>query len=202
MKPNPTIDFLLWALTHVRPDSIPEGAALAAPHERCGIDPWEYLFGTSGQVCTQKILDERFSSAYSEFGWGSISFEAITNDWAEQGVSVCDGPGLLNAYRKQICGIQSAMTEHGIFSRICCDKAAIGETYRAFEPGEAVFISNRYGLMKRVGWVCGFDAQDEPLVIEARGLCYGVCIAPFRGRGWTHRARMNLMLDKEDADAD
>lgn len=73
MKPTQTTDFLLWALTHVRPDSIPEGSILAAPRKRCGTDPWEYLFGASGQACTQELLDERFSSAYREFGWDASS---------------------------------------------------------------------------------------------------------------------------------
>lgn len=201
MKLIPTIDFLPWALSHVRPNTIPGGARLPVPLEQCGTDPWEYLYGMCGQLCTQQILDERFHASYVEFGWDPLTFEVITSDWVKRAVHVCDGPGLLNAYREQVQGTRSAMTEHGIFSRLCYDRALVGATHRAFELGEAVFVSNQYGTMKRIGWVCGFDSQGEPLIIEARGLCYGVCIAPFHGRGWTHRARMDLTFAKEDADA-
>lgn len=201
MSTESAVKFIEWALLHARPDTIPNGATLAVTAERCGVEPWEYLFGQSGQICTQKLLDERYQSVYKDFGWDPLTFETITSDWVERGAPVCDGAGLLNAYREKKLREKSVMTEHGIFSRLCYDKVAVGNTNRAYELGEVVCAVNDYGVMKRIGWVCGFDAHDEPLIIEARGLCYGVCITPFRGRGWTHRARLNLSLGKEDADA-
>ena len=196
------IQFTIWALTHARPNMMPSGAVLAAPADRCGTDPWEYLSGQSGRKCTRHLLDALFKETYEGFGWEQLAYETVTHDWPERGVCVCDGPGLLNAYVEQVLKTSCAMTAHGIYSRLCRDRAEVGETNRAFELGEAVFVSNRYGTKKRVGWVCGFDAQGEPLIIEARGLCYGVCIAPFHGRGWTHRARMEISFNGEGAYAD
>lgn len=193
------ISFVAWALSHARPDLIPCGN-LAVRADQCGIDPWECLLGTKGQICTDQLLANRYTAVYSAMGWGVIAFETITNDWTERKVSVCDGPGLLNAYRENVLDVPSMMTPHGIFSRLCSDRSDIGGTSRSFEVGEAVFQSNCYGLMKRVGWVCGFDTQGEPLIIEAKGIAYGVCIERFHGHGWTHRARMNLIPIKEDTD--
>lgn len=190
--------FVVWALSHARPDLIPNGV-LAASLDRCGVDPWECLLGTRGQKCTDQLLAERYMAVYSGMGWGAIAFETITYDWVDRSVSVCDGPGLLNAYLANVLDRPSNMTPHGIFSRLCDDRAHLQETNRAFEIGEALFQANCYGVMKRVGWVCGFDIHGEPLIIEARGVAYGICVERM-GQGWTHRARMHLEINKEDTD--
>lgn len=191
-------EFVVWALSHARPDLIPSGT-LAADLDRCGVDPWECLLGTNGQKCTDQLLTERYIAAYSAMGWGAIAFETITCDWVDRGVSVCDGPGLLNAYLLEL-GIAVKMTPHGIFSRLCDNRMGMADTNRAYTVGEAVFQANCYGVMKRVGWVCGFDTHGEPLIIEAKGVAYGVCIERSMGQGWTHRARMHLEINKEDTD--
>lgn len=51
--------------------------------------------------------------------------------------------------------------------------------------------------MKHVGWVCGFDSDGEPLVIEERGLSYGCVVTRLSGRGWTHQGLMTVRFAYE-----
>lgn len=44
--------------------------------------------------------------------------------------------------------------------------------------------------MTHVGWICGFDSDGTPLVVEARGLRYGVVVTRLDTRPWTHRGIM------------
>ena len=48
-------------------------------------------------------------------------------------------------------------------------------------------MANSNGKMTHIGWICG-SVNGEPLVVEARGLSYGVVITKLSQRGWTHRA--------------
>ena len=61
------VDFIKFALSHAHPDSVPKGADIPYAVGDAGV--WEYLWGTRGQVCTEKLLDERYNSYYSKHGW-------------------------------------------------------------------------------------------------------------------------------------
>ena len=45
-----------------------------------------------------------------------------------------------------------------------------------------------------IGWVCGFDKNGNPLVVESRGLKYGVVITKLFGRGWDYRGLMTKLF--------
>lgn len=41
------IDFVRFALSHAKRETIPAGAQIPLDIEECGTSPWEYLFGTT-----------------------------------------------------------------------------------------------------------------------------------------------------------
>ena len=44
------IDFVRFALSHAKRETIPAGAQIPLDIEECGTSPWEYLFGTTGNI--------------------------------------------------------------------------------------------------------------------------------------------------------
>ena len=184
------MDFIRWALTHVKPSSIPEGAKLLIPAEECGAEPWEYLYGTTGRVCTQGLLENKYNDPYEGWGWPRDLYDKATAGWVKNRTMVCDCQGLVDAYCTKILCVDTDLSAHSCYVRWCTDTCKIRDTSRAYVIGEAVFMENKYGTMKHIGWICGFDADGEPLVIEERGLSYGCVITRLTGRGWTHRGLM------------
>lgn len=177
-------DFIAFALSHAKAESIPTLADLHVPIEECGTDPWEYLFGTTGHVITQELLDSKFASYYSKHGWTRDRFDAATDGWVLGKVRVCDCQGLLDCYLKTDINAERCYTSW------CTHKGEISELSRPFEIGEALFVQNKQGKMYHVGWVCGFDADGEPLAVEARGVLHGVVVTRLEDRPWTHRGLM------------
>ena len=49
------IDFVRFALSHAKRETIPAGAQIPLDIEECGTSPWEYLFGTTGNIVTQDL---------------------------------------------------------------------------------------------------------------------------------------------------
>ena len=72
------IDFVRFALSHAKRETIPAGAQIPLDIEECGTSPWEYLFGTTGNIVTQDLLNRRFSEYYSKRGWTRERFDRIT----------------------------------------------------------------------------------------------------------------------------
>ena len=59
-------------------------------------------------------------------------------------------------------------------------------------------MANSRGKMSHVGWVCGMDSDGELLVVEARGLSYGVVVTRLEDRAWTHRGLMTKKFDYKE----
>lgn len=186
------LDFIRWALTHVKRESIPDGSRLLIPIEECGTDPWEYLYGTSGSACTQRLLDRKYEDPYKGWDWPRDIYDRATAGWVKNEQVVCDCQGLLDAYCTQVLGIKTDLSANGCYVRWCTDAGRTRDISRAYVIGEAVFRVNDYGTMKHIGWICGFAADGEPLVIEERGLSYGCVVTRLSGRGWTHRGLMTI----------
>ena len=186
------VDFICWGLTHAKKSSIPDGASLALPLDECSTEPWEYLYGTTGRICTQALLDEKYDKYYRDWGWSRSLYNKATAGWVENSVIVCDCQGLLDAYCTQVLGVKTDIRADDCYTRWCTDKGRIRDISRAYVIGEAVFRANDYGTMKHVGWVCGFASDGEPLVLEERGLSYGCVVTRLSGRGWTHRGLMTV----------
>ena len=55
------LDFISWALTHVNPNSVPNGAVLAGgTATNVGAEPWHYLYGTVRASVTPSRIKERW----------------------------------------------------------------------------------------------------------------------------------------------
>lgn len=180
------VDFVQFALSHAHPASVPKGAELVGPVGDTGV--WEYLWGTRGQVCTEKLLDARFNSYYSKHGWERGEYDTITKGWVEKGVHVTDCQGLLDAY------LGNDTNANGNYVNYCTLKGPCKEISRPYVIGEAVFMGTAT-KKTHVGWVCGFDKNNNPLVVENRGIKYGVVITKLAGRGWDYRGLMTKRFD-------
>ena len=182
------LKFIEYACSHASPKSVPKGADIPYPVGTDGV--WQYLWGTKGQKVTQSLLNARYESYYRGNGWSEPEYQSITRNWVANGVHVTDCQGLLDSYLK------NDTTANGNYSNYCTDKGLISAINRPFVIGEAVF--NGSDTKKtHVGWVCGFIGSD-PLVVEARGLKYGVVITRMSARQWKYRGLMTKKFTYEN----
>lgn len=184
--------FIQWALARVQKDSVPANAALALPADQCGSEPWQYLFGSIMVETTQATLDNYFINHYSN-QMTRPEFDAITNSWSRDGYAT-DCQGLLDAWLTYWEGVSTDINADANYRLWCTDKGRIDELLRPYRIGEAVFRADDAGRMTHVGWICGFST-DGPLVVEARGIRYGVVITRLSKRSFTHRALMTKKFD-------
>ena len=196
------IDFIKWALTHVDPSTVPENAKLPLALEECGTEPWHYLFGTVRSRTTRALIEERWRNYYSTHGWPEERYKTATASFRESEYAT-DCQGLLDAWLTHICNEKTDINADMNYQFWCTEKGKISDIERSYLIGEAVFCCNPNGRMSHVGWVCGFDCDGEPLVVEARGLWYGVVITRFESRPWTHRGLMTKKFEyTEDNEMD
>lgn len=182
-------EFIKFALSHADPATVPSGAKLPYPVGDAGV--WEYLWGTHGEICTQKLLDKRYASYYKKNGWSLAEYNSITKGWVENRVRVTDCEGLLDAY------LGNDINANGNYNGYCTHKGLIASMNEPFMIGEAVF--NGTATKKtHVGWVCGFLGTD-PLVVEAQGLQIGVVITRMSKRKWKYRGLMTKVFSYENA---
>lgn len=180
-------DFIVYALTHVKAESIPEGAKLPIDIEECGKEPWEYLYGTTGNRVTQALLDERYEHFYSKKGWSREAYDIATENWAALRRRAADCQGLLDSF------LGTDVTANYCYSAWCSERGSVNDVERPYEIGEALFYRNGEGKMTHVGFVCGF-LDGEPLAVEARGIRFGVVVTRFSERPWTHRGLVTAKL--------
>lgn len=187
-------DFIAWALTHVKPQTVPSGAVLPIPTADCGIEPWEYLFGSVRVKTTQDTLDRYFEQHYKQ-QMSRAQFDRITKDWDRNGYAT-DCEGLCDAYLTYECGELTDINANANYEYWCTDKGKLKDIDRPYVTGEALFMwSNTQKKMTHVGWVCGTDKDGNTLVVEARGILYGVVVTRLDSRGWTHRGLMTKKFD-------
>lgn len=187
-------NFIKWALTHVKRSTIPLDAQLPLPIAQCGTDPWNYLFGSVRVMTTQATIDYYFNNHYKN-KMTRADYDAITNSWSRTGYAT-DCQGMLDAYLTYVCNEKIDINAHMNYTLWCTDKGTIASINRPYVIGEAVFMcSTKSKKMTHVGWICGFRANGEPLVVEARGLAYGVVVTELSKRNWTHRGLMTAKFD-------
>lgn len=189
------VDFITYALSHAKQESVPNGARLPIGAGECGVEPWEYLYGTTGVRVTKALLDERFKHFYSKKGWTREAFDIATENWAELGRKATDCQGLLDSF------LGTDVTANYCYTAWCTERGSVLEIERPYQIGEALFYMNGEGRMSHVGFVCGF-LDGEPLAVEARGIRFGVVVTRFSERPWTHRGLVTqkLSYDPELAD--
>lgn len=185
-------DFIKWALTHVNPYTVPHDAALARPWNECGTEPWQYLFGSVRVKTTQNTLDRYYENHYDQ-QMNRAEYDRITANWDRNGYAT-DCQGLCDAYLTYECGEKTDINADMNYRLWCTDTGRIEDVNRGWVIGEAVFRANAAGRMTHVGWVCGMDGS-EPLIVEARGIAYGVVITHLWERNFTHRGLMTKKFD-------
>ena len=174
--------FIRWALTHAKG----------------GAEPWNYLFGSVRVKTDANTLDRYYENHYKS-QMTRERYDQLTADWPRDGYAP-DCQGLLDAYLTYECGDQTDSNADMNYRLWCTDKGRIGEITRPWVIGEAVFRMNDAGRMTHVGWICGFREDGEPLVVEARGIAYGVVVTRLSKRDFTHRGLMTAKFDYSAAD--
>ena len=191
------LDFIRWALTHVNPNTVPSGAVLVGgTATNVGAEPWQYLFGTVKSKTTAARIEERWRNHYSKT-WTREAYDRATAAMSP-GDFATDCQGLLDAYLTYELGEKTDVNADYNYRKWCADKGKISEIERPYKLGEAVFMANSRGKMSHVGWICGLDSDGELLVVEARGLSYGVVITRLEDRPWTHRGLMTKKFDYKE----
>ena len=192
------LDFIRWALTHVNPNTVPSGAVLVGgTATNVGAEPWHYLYGTVRAKTTPSRIKERWENYYSSHGWSREAYDNATAKMQPDDYAT-DCQGLLDAYLTYVQGEKTDVNADYNYRKWCTGKGKISEVERPYELGEAVFIANSRGKMSHVGWICGLDSDGEPLVVEARGLNYGVVVTRLEDRAWTHRGLMTKKFDYKE----
>ena len=192
------LDFIRWALTHVNPNTVPSGAILAnGTATNVGADPWHYLYGSVRTHTTATRIAERWKNYYSSHGWSREAYDNATAKMQPDDYAT-DCQGLLDAYLTYVQGEKTDVNADYNYRKWCTGKGKTSEIERPYELGEAVFMANSGGKMRHVGWICGLDSDGEPLVVEARGLNYGVVVTRLEDRPWTHRGLMTKKFDYKE----
>ena len=191
------IDFIRWALTHVNPNTVPSGAVLVnGTATNIGTEPWHYLYGTVKSKTTAARIEERWRNHYSKT-WTREAYDRATACMSP-GDFATDCQGLLDAYLTYELSEKTDINADYNYRKWCAGKGKISEIERPYKLGEAVFMANSRGKMTHVGWVCGLDSDGELLVVEARGLSYGVVVTRLEDRAWTHRGLMTKKFDYKE----
>lgn len=194
-KPT-VIDFVRFALLHVRPETVPAGAVFPVAANEIGIDPWHYLFGTVKAFCNAYVLKDRYDNYYSKQGYSEDYYYGdLTGDWKTTDIAT-DCNGLKDAFQTE----QGTKTDINaeMSYQLCTDKGAISAIDRPWVIGEAVFREKKRSdgtkYMCHIGWICGF-LNGAPLVVEAQGIKYGVRVNQLSKRNFTHRGLMTKEFD-------
>ena len=191
------LDFIRWALTHVNPNTVLSGAVLAGgTATNVGAEPWHYLYGTVKSKTTAARIEERWRNHYSKT-WTREAYDRATAAMSPDDYAT-DCQGLLDAYLTYELGEKTDVNADYNYRKWCTGKGKTSEVERPYELGEAVFMANSRGKMSHVGWICGLDSDGELLVVEARGLSYGVVITRLEDRAWTHRGLMTKKFDYKE----
>ncbi len=181
-------EFIRWALVRVKKSSVIYGAELALPAAECGMEPWEYLYGSVRVKTDQPTLDRYYDTHYYK-QMSRERYDEITAPWSREGYAT-DCQGLLDAYLTYEKNEPTDVNCEWNYRYWCEEKARIGETDRPYRIGEAVFRANDEGRMVHIGFVCGFEGA-ETLIVEARSIRFGVVITRLGERSFTHRALMS-----------
>ena len=177
-------EFVEWALTHAKRESVPAGAKLCVPLNKVGTEPWEYLYGTTGHKVTKSLIERKWKSWYSkQKSWTREKYDKATEGWLDKTTIACDCQGLEDKFSGADNNAQ------GNYSSYCTDKGLIKSVTRPYVIGEAVFIKGK-NKITHVGWICGFMPDGDPLVVEERGLAHGCVVTRLSERNFTHRGLM------------
>ena len=183
--------FIRWALTHIDPASIPTGASLYLPTAYCGTQPWKYLFGSVRAPINSATLNNFYTNNYGQYMLRS-QYDDATSGWSTSTYAT-DCQGLLDAWLTYEEHETTDMNVEMNYTYWCTGKGTIESVNRPWVVGEAVFVySRKLQRMGHIGWICGYAEDGEPLVVEAKGLMFGVRVTRLSDGRWTHRGLMTV----------
>lgn len=151
-----------------------------------------YVYGTTGQTCTEKLLRSKQAQYGTSMGAGyyqrSGDFtKGLCARWLGKWVTDCSG--LIKRARQQLGGPYKDVSAQGTYNQ-CSKRGNIKDM--PMVPGCAVFMYS--AKKKRMGHVGMYIGNGE--VIEARGVLYGVVKTKFKNRGWQYYGLLDwLELD-------
>lgn len=153
-------------------------------------NPAEYLYGTTGEIVTEEILNERFEKHYSK-KMNRETYDRYTEGWVRRKVRVFDCQGLLDYFAA------SNVTADYCYTNWCVEKGEITNEVKAYLAtpnalGCAVFEDN--GTKKNhIGFIVG-NLDGDPLIVEARGIAYGITMTKLSERNFTHWGRPSKVI--------
>lgn len=165
-KPN-VKDFIRWAVSHA------QGQA----------DPWGYILGTSGVMCTEALIQAKRRN-YSS--WSTSSYLSAARKWL--GKMVADCQGLADYYYTHIVGVKTEITSNTNYTMWCKGHSSKNMGICPMEEGVALFRMHSNGRVHHVGWLCRVNGSWY--VVEAKGLKYGVVLTPWKAAEWDAWGRM------------
>lgn len=156
--------------------------------------PGEYLYGTTGEICTQAILDERFEKHYSA-KMTREQYDTYTKGWVQNKKRVFDCEGLLDYF------VSKNVTADYCYNNWCeTEKGEITDSVIPFLStpnalGCAVFEYNaEKKKMNHVGFIVG-NINGDPVIVEARGIAYGVTMTRLSERKFTYWGRPSKVIE-------
>lgn len=159
---------------------------------------WHYLFGSVRVQTTQDTLDRYYEEHYGPSGMTRARYDALTATWKPTDYAT-DCQGLLDAWLTYEAGEKTDINADYNYRYWCEEKGRLEDVDRPYCIGEALFMQSKSSdRMTHVGWVCGFGDDGDPLVVEARGIAYGVVITKLSKRPWTHRGLMTKKFSYEE----
>ncbi len=186
--------FVRWALKHIDPSTIPTNAVMFLANSSCGSEPWEYLYGSVRVTTSQSTINSFYNNNYTKT-LTRAQYDDVTADWSRSTYAT-DCQGLLDAWLTYVQGETTDINVQMNYDNWCTSKGEISSITRDWVVGEAVFVwSKKMQRFSHIGWICGFDEDGEPLVVEARGLAFGVVVTRLKDRSWTHRGLMTVKFN-------
>lgn len=150
-----------------------------------GSVPAVYLMGTTGQRATQWRIDYAYQKYYSDPDSSSYrtpaQYAEITGNWVADGVRMYDCQGLMDAF------LGTDTNAAGCYVNYCSIHGEEARDYimqnGEYAAGACVFKRNNAGTIVHVGFVAGVNGSGVPLIIEAKGLNYGIVMSTIND-GW------------------
>lgn len=178
MKTNK--DFSNFLFEIVDPATLIPGTYFCDKETKIGSRKSCYLMGTLGQTVTKDLLDYCYKKYYNDIA--KAEFEKITKNWVSEKRQAFDCEGVLDCF----AGVD--INANMCYKYNCSLKdsdalAAIRANASAYR-GAAFFKVNGLGKIHHVGFLAGIADNGDYLIIEAKGLRYGVIMSRYNLKDW------------------
>lgn len=181
-------EFIPYLLSYTK-DYLSDGQYYAC----CAIstNPAEYLFGCTGEIVTEELLNERFEKHYAK-KMTREQYDRYTAGWVRRACRVFDCQGLLDYF------VGNNVTADHCYTKWCTERGEITDEVKAYLAtpnaiGCAVFEDTE-SKKNHIGFIVG-NLDGDPLIVEARGIAYGVCMSKLSERKFTYWGRPAKVIE-------